>query len=281
MMSIVHQAETDHEASDTDEDESSSPRADSSSADDDDEEVFYDASDLSRSNSLQASRSLSLPAFEGDSAFDSARCVLSIAQGMQVVLKLRWQLTGTIRVGGDDKVALREQEIVKASAALSLFGDRCSALLLLLQRTMLDPAAEKTVFCRLRCHLSCAGRGHCPQFSSTQVAPSALGTECCPAARCREAVRASDKENIPKWLEKELPPPPRRERLPTPKQREKSVSLWSIIKECVGKDLSRVCLPVFFNEPLSSLQRIAEEMEYSELLDEVRTISPPSVFHHK
>ncbi len=74
---------------------------------------------------------------------------------------------------------------------------------------------------------------------------------------------------MPAWLKQELPPPPRRERLPPPKQREKSVSLWSIIKECVGKDLSRVCLPVYFNEPLSSLQRIAEEMEYSELLDEV------------
>lgn len=37
----------------------------------------------------------------------------------------------------------------------------------------------------------------------------------------------------------------------------------------MGKDLSRICLPVFFNEPLSSLQRIAEDMEYSELLDEV------------
>ena len=77
----MYQAETDHEASDTDEDESSSPRADSSSADDDDEEVFYDASDLSRSNSLQASRSLSLPAFEGDSALDSARCWLSLMLG--------------------------------------------------------------------------------------------------------------------------------------------------------------------------------------------------------
>ena len=83
----MYQAETDHEASDTDEDESSSPRADSSSADDDDEEVFYDASDLSRSNSLQASRSLSLPAFEGDSALDSARCLLSLILGMQIVHK--------------------------------------------------------------------------------------------------------------------------------------------------------------------------------------------------
>ena len=41
----------------------------------------------------------------------------------------------------------------------------------------------------------------------------------------------------------------------------------------MGKDLSRVCLPVYFNEPLSALQRIAEEMEYSELLDQVRPCS--------
>lgn len=95
-------------------------------------------------------------------------------------------------------------------------------------------------------------------------------------ALCRQLSRELSRKmsqvggDVPEWLKRELPPPPRRERLPMPKQREKSVSLWSIIKECVGKDLSRVCLPVFFNEPLSSLQRIAEEMEYSELLDEVR-----------
>ena len=58
--------------------------------------------------------------------------------------------------------------------------------------------------------------------------------------------------------------------MPKPAQQEKSVSLWSIIKECVGKDLSKVCLPVYFNEPLSMLQRIAEELEYSPLLDKVR-----------
>ena len=68
----------------------------------------------------------------------------------------------------------------------------------------------------------------------------------------------------------ELPPPPRRDRLPKPQQVEKSVGLWSIIKECVGKDLTRVCLPVFFNEPLSALQKSAEDLEYAELLDKVR-----------
>lgn len=41
----------------------------------------------------------------------------------------------------------------------------------------------------------------------------------------------------------EGPPPKRRERLPTPKQKEKSVSLWAILKEVVGKDLTKVCSP--------------------------------------
>lgn len=59
----------------------------------------------------------------------------------------------------------------------------------------------------------------------------------------------------------------RRQRLPKPQQQEKSVSLWSLIKEMVGKDLTRVCLPVYFNEPLSALELTAEDLEYSELLD--------------
>lgn len=70
------------------------------------------------------------------------------------------------------------------------------------------------------------------------------------------------------------PPPPRRETLPSPKQQEKSVSLWSILKECIGKDLSRVCLPVYFNEPLSVLQKTVEDLEYAELVNKVHTCLP-------
>ncbi|CAM8877680.1 unnamed protein product [Rhodiola kirilowii] len=66
-------------------------------------------------------------------------------------------------------------------------------------------------------------------------------------------------------------PPPldfeRRTKLPDPFEKEKSVSLWSMIKDNVGKDLTRVCLPVYFNEPISSLQKCCEDMEYSYLLD--------------
>ncbi|KAK9809121.1 hypothetical protein WJX72_009685 [[Myrmecia] bisecta] len=79
------------------------------------------------------------------------------------------------------------------------------------------------------------------------------------------------------WIREELPAPPRRTRLPSPQQQEKSVSLWSIIKECVGKDLTKVCLPVYFNEPLSALQKSAEDLEYSELLDQAAECPQGSV----
>ena len=43
-------------------------------------------------------------------------------------------------------------------------------------------------------------------------------------------------------------------------------------QDMIGKDLSRVCLPVYFNEPLSMLQKLPEDVEYSELLDQVTAL---------
>lgn len=40
----------------------------------------------------------------------------------------------------------------------------------------------------------------------------------------------------------------------------------SILKGCIGKELSKITMPVHFNEPLSFLQRMIEYMEYSHLL---------------
>ncbi|KAK4493502.1 hypothetical protein RD792_005679 [Penstemon davidsonii] len=60
----------------------------------------------------------------------------------------------------------------------------------------------------------------------------------------------------------------RRKKLPDPIEKEKGVSLWSMIKDNIGKDLTRVCLPVYFNEPISSLQKCFEDLEYSYLLDQ-------------
>lgn len=34
----------------------------------------------------------------------------------------------------------------------------------------------------------------------------------------------------------------------------------------IGKDLSRFAIPVYFNEPISFVQKYAEMMEYSDLI---------------
>ncbi|GMH21828.1 hypothetical protein Nepgr_023671 [Nepenthes gracilis] len=62
----------------------------------------------------------------------------------------------------------------------------------------------------------------------------------------------------------------RRKKLPDPIEKDKGVSLWAMIKDNIGKDLTKVCLPVYFNEPLSSLQKCFEELEYSYLLDRAK-----------
>ncbi|OCH89825.1 hypothetical protein OBBRIDRAFT_793900 [Obba rivulosa] len=45
------------------------------------------------------------------------------------------------------------------------------------------------------------------------------------------------------------------------------MSLWAVLKNSIGKDLTKISFPVFFNEPTSMLQRMAEDMEFSECLD--------------
>ena len=44
------------------------------------------------------------------------------------------------------------------------------------------------------------------------------------------------------------------------------VSLWSFLRGVIGKDLTKLPVPVNYNEPLSMLQRMAEEMEEAPLL---------------
>lgn len=43
-------------------------------------------------------------------------------------------------------------------------------------------------------------------------------------------------------------------------------NIWAVLKNCIGKELSKITMPVVFNEPLSFLQRMAEYMEYAHLL---------------
>ncbi|CCE79857.1 Piso0_002949 [Millerozyma farinosa CBS 7064] len=51
-----------------------------------------------------------------------------------------------------------------------------------------------------------------------------------------------------------------------------SLSLWGILKSMIGKDMTKMSLPVTFNECTSLLQRLAEDIEYSKLLDKAASI---------
>lgn len=46
---------------------------------------------------------------------------------------------------------------------------------------------------------------------------------------------------------------PTRDILPFFKDPKVKISLWTILKDSIGKDLSKITVPVYFNEPLSIL----------------------------
>lgn len=64
----------------------------------------------------------------------------------------------------------------------------------------------------------------------------------------------------------------RRSTVTPPKQQ--APSIISFLRKNVGKDLSTISMPVTSNEPTSALQRLAEQLEYSELLDAAVTATP-------
>uniref|UniRef100_A0A665UC11 Oxysterol-binding protein n=1 Tax=Echeneis naucrates TaxID=173247 RepID=A0A665UC11_ECHNA len=69
--------------------------------------------------------------------------------------------------------------------------------------------------------------------------------------------------------------PSRRTTLPAPGADNSHIGIMTILYNNIGKDLSRVSMPVALNEPLSLLQRLSEELEYSELLDTANHIDDP------
>ncbi|XP_064646060.1 oxysterol-binding protein-related protein 6-like isoform X3 [Lineus longissimus] len=67
----------------------------------------------------------------------------------------------------------------------------------------------------------------------------------------------------------------RRAQLPAPKPDIGDFSLWSLLRKNIGKDLSKISMPVTLNEPINMLQKVCEELEYSELLDKAAECNDP------
>lgn len=56
--------------------------------------------------------------------------------------------------------------------------------------------------------------------------------------------------------------------MPWLKDPNTKISLWAIVKDTIGcGDISKITVPVYFNEPLSLLQKSCLSMEYNYLLD--------------
>ncbi|MGH0152137.1 UNVERIFIED_CONTAM: hypothetical protein FKN15_021958 [Acipenser sinensis] len=67
----------------------------------------------------------------------------------------------------------------------------------------------------------------------------------------------------------------RRTCLPAPSPDTSNINLWNILRNNIGKDLSKVSMPVELNEPLNTLQHLCEELEYTELLDKAAETEDP------
>uniref|UniRef100_A0A8C5G6F1 Oxysterol-binding protein n=1 Tax=Gouania willdenowi TaxID=441366 RepID=A0A8C5G6F1_GOUWI len=61
--------------------------------------------------------------------------------------------------------------------------------------------------------------------------------------------------------------------LPAPMFARNTISVWSILKKCIGHELSKITMPIVFNEPLSFLQRITEYMEHTYLINRACALS--------
>ncbi|XP_063738329.1 oxysterol-binding protein-related protein 2-like isoform X1 [Eleginops maclovinus] len=64
--------------------------------------------------------------------------------------------------------------------------------------------------------------------------------------------------------------------LPAPMFSRNNISVWSILRKCIGLELSKITMPIAFNEPLSFLQRITEYMEHTYLINRACTM-PDSI----
>ena len=67
----------------------------------------------------------------------------------------------------------------------------------------------------------------------------------------------------------------RRRELPVIKTETEGVNLWNLLCKNIGKDLSKISMPVTLNEPLSTLQWLCEELEYSDLVDKAVSAFTP------
>ncbi len=89
------------------------------------------------------------------------------------------------------------------------------------------------------------------------------------SASSANSFKSAREDQSPVMLLSDVPRPittGTRSRLPVPQPEKNNANFWSFLKHCIGKELSKITMPVQWNEPLSFLQRLSEYMNYSYLL---------------
>lgn len=59
---------------------------------------------------------------------------------------------------------------------------------------------------------------------------------------------------------------PHRKCLPYLRNPNQKYNIWKVVKDSIGKDLSKLAVPVYYNEPISLLQRFTEDLTYHEAI---------------
>lgn len=98
----------------------------------------------------------------------------------------------------------------------------------------------------------------------TEIFPDTAATDAPLAATLAQAVEF-------------LQTSPKRTELPVKGRKDggNGASIFGILKKNIGKNLTKISMPVAMNEPLSALQRMCEELENSHLLDQAAACSDP------
>lgn len=66
-----------------------------------------------------------------------------------------------------------------------------------------------------------------------------------------------------------------RSQLPILRDPNVKIDVWAILKDNIGKELSKITMPVYLNEPLTFLQKHAEMMEYTEFFRKANNCPDP------
>ncbi|CAN9500661.1 unnamed protein product [Ophioblennius macclurei] len=98
--------------------------------------------------------------------------------------------------------------------------------------------------------------------------PLMLSSPCgSPASMSQEDRHGDQDESLPNGIAGQ------RTSLPAPMFSRNDFSIWSILRNCIGMELSKITMPVIFNEPLSFLQRLTEYMEHTYLIHQANESS--------